>query len=87
MFKVDFYSVEVKYTGSFDSYTPEDWKQKAIAKFESGCDPYDYSIEVKTLEEARALEDENDYTAFNRFPCNKLAIVRWACIREQNEEV
>lgn len=86
MIKVDFYSAEVKYTGSFDSYTHEDWKKMAIAKFDRGVDPYDETVEVETWEEARTLEEKNNFVAEDRFPCNKLAIVRWAYIREQNEE-
>lgn len=85
MFKVDFYSVEVKYTGRFEDYTQEDWK--AMAEHAAiRTDPYDYTKEVETFEEARKLEDEFNYVADDRYPCNKLANVIWAYIRGQDWE-
>lgn len=86
MFKVDFYSVEVKYTGRFEDYTQEEWRAKAQYKCDHGVDPYDYTKEVETFEEARKLEDEFNYVADNRYPCNKRTNVIWAEIREQDWE-
>lgn len=85
MTKVDFFEVEVKYSGAFDSYSPEDWKKMAQAAAVR-TDPYDHTEEVETFEEARRLEDENDFIADNTYPCNKLAHVTWAYIREEEEE-
>lgn len=86
MTKVDFYSVAVKYTGSFEDYTQAEWRAKAQYVCDRGVDPYDCTKEVETFEEARKLEDEFNYVADNRFPCNKLAYVTWAEIREQDWE-
>lgn len=86
MFKVDFYSAEIKYTGSFDSYTQDDWKKKAIAKCNSGYDAYDYTVKVPTWEEARALEDQNDYIVTDHYPCNKIVYVKWAGIRDEEND-
>lgn len=86
MIKVDFYSVEVKYTGDFEDYTQADWRAKAEYECDHGVDPYDYTKEVVTFEEGLKLEEEYNYVADNRYPCNKLAYVTWAAIREQDDE-
>jgi hypothetical protein len=86
MVKVDFYSVESKHTMPFGDYTQHDWEQKAKRRVDSGIDAYDFTVEVATLEDAKYLERVIHFIAEDTYPCNKIATIRWAYIREQEEE-
>lgn len=83
MVKVDYYRAEVKYTGAFEEYTLEDWKKMAIGKQNSGVDCYEFTNE-ETEEFAKVVDGK--FLVENRFPCNKLAYVEWAYIREEDED-
>ena len=83
--KLDFYSVEVKYSGAFEDYTSEDWKAMATKKAEM-CDAYDDTIEVDSMELALEVERKFAFVADNEYPCNKLARVKWVYIREEDED-
>lgn len=82
MTKVDYYSAEVRYNGAFEDYDLEAWKEKAREK-SCRCDCFD-----KTIEEADEFAKVIDgkYYVENRFPCEKIAIVQWAYIREEEDE-
>jgi len=78
--KVDFFEVSVKYTGSFDSYTIDEWKEKARKAEYSGIDCWDHSEEIE-LEKARKIDGKTEVE--NEYPCNKLAKIRWSYIDEE----
>jgi hypothetical protein len=77
MEKLDKFSVQVKYTGSFEDYTNDDWKNKALARVNQGVDAYDRTIEVEN-----GKEWDYKFTADNTYPCNKIATVTWYEIQE-----
>lgn len=81
LLKVDFFSVQVNYTGEFDSYTQDDWESMAQDRA-CRCDPYDSTQEMPE-DEAKKIEGE--FSADDTYPSNKIATVRWAYIREEEE--
>lgn len=77
MIPVNFYSVQVKYTGKLEDYTPEQLLEKAKAKEDQGIDTLDDSkrfneIEAKKLDGQIKIEDT--------YPANKICTVRWSYI-------
>lgn len=81
---VDFYSVEVRYSGSFEDYTERDLYDMALVKqAQRGDFTPDYTEEM-TEEKARDLD--GNIEVVNAYPCNKIAIVKYSYIRETNEE-
>lgn len=76
---VDFFKVEVKYSGDFNEITAEEWKAKADAVKHRG-DCFDHT-EEHSDKSAAALDDS--MWIENTYPCNRLASVTWAEIREE----
>lgn len=81
MTQVDFYSIQVKYSGSFDSYTEEEIIQMGLAK--AGREMIDCFDETKFFGDHEAEELDGKFTVENRFPCNQIAVVRWSYIPEK----
>ena len=79
MKKVDIFSIQVSYTGTFESHSIDDWASKAQDKAWR-CDCYDKTIEVSD-QEAKRLD--GSVRAEDTYPCNKIATVIWAYIREE----
>lgn len=82
MTKVDYYEVEVKYNGAFEEYALEDWIEKARAE----ADRKDAFYESRYEEEGFAKVIDGKYYVENRFPFNKIAVVQWAQIAEEEQE-
>ena len=80
---VNYYSVEVKYYGDITDYTKEELFAKAQARIDKGVDPFDYSKEYSD-EIAKGLDGFIEIE--DRYPCNKLAIVKWCYIEDLDEE-
>jgi len=80
--KVDYYEAEVKYTGAFEEYTLEAWKEKAMKQAER-CDAFK---ETREETEGFAKVIDGKYYVENRYPCNNIALVQWAYIREEEDE-
>lgn len=83
MATVDFYKVEVKYSGRFDDYTDRLFKEMALERMYHGVDGYEYSRE---MEEHEADAYDGRITIVHKYPCNKLVDVCWAEKREEGEE-
>lgn len=83
MAKLDYFTVEVKYSGNFDDYTPEQFKAMADAKVGRGCDPFNHS---ETVTDERAEKYDGRVWVCNKFPSNKLAIVNWCYKSDEVEE-
>ena len=79
---VDFYSKQVKYSGSFNDYTEDDLIRMAIAQSDS-CDCFDRS---ELMEDTEAEQHDGKYTVDNTYPCNKICTVYWSYIAEDMEE-
>lgn len=79
---VDYFKAEVKYSGDFDEITAEEWKAKAVHKMDHGCDCFDRT-EEHSEESAKKLDGM--MWVENAYPCNKLALVTWAFIREEED--
>lgn len=77
MAKVYFFSTQVKYQGTFDSYSKEDLYVKAVEKQYHGVDCFDYS---KELPKEQALELDHVISVENTYPGNKIATVYWSYI-------
>ncbi len=84
MTKVSFFSTQVKYSGDFEDYTKEEFLKMAIAKQDKGIDCYEETIEV--VSDRIAQELATIIVVDNYYPCNKIAIVKWATIDSQEEE-
>ncbi len=81
MAQVNFYSVEVKYTGSIDEYSIEELYMMAVAKQErTGNFEADRTVMV-TDSEAKELDGE--VKVLKDFPSNHLAIVGFSFISEE----
>lgn len=82
MTRVDYFEVEVRYNGAFEEYALEDWIEKAKAEADRG-DPF---YESRLEDDGFAKVIDGKYYVENRFPCNKIAVVQWAEIREEEAE-
>lgn len=81
MNKVDIFSIQVSYSGTFESYTLDDWVEKARNKAWR-CNCYDKTIEVSD-QEAKRLD--GTVRVADTYPYNKIATVSWAYIREEEK--
>lgn len=81
MKKVDIFSIQASYSGRFDGYTLDDWMEKAQAKA-IRCDCYDKTIEVS---DQVAKRIDGVFRVADTYPCNKIATVSWAYIREEDD--
>jgi hypothetical protein len=83
MAKVDFWTVEVKYSGSFEDYTTYDlykmarFKQMRLGEFTPD--------ETKEMPEKQARKYDGLIKAVDAYPSNKLAVVKYSYIREEVE--
>ena len=75
--KVDYYKVEIKYTGNYSDYTDADFIANAHARVDRGTDPYDHTEELSEEEARKAIQG---YIIDHVSPCNKLVNVMWASI-------
>lgn len=80
---VDFWKEEVKYSGRFEEYTVADFLEMAQVKQDKRCDFTPDRSEEMDEEEAKRVDGQIRVTDY---PCNKLAVVSWAYIREEQEE-
>lgn len=83
MKKVDFYRVEVKYTGDLEDYTIDEIKVIALSKVYKGVDGFDHTEE---REDDKAERINGRYWLENDRPCNHLIDVCWAYIQEVEED-
>lgn len=81
---VDFYSKQIKYTGSYGGYSPADLVDMAKSTMYGMTDDFDYS---EVLDDETAEHFDGLYVVENTYPCNKIATVKWSYIREEEEEV
>jgi len=79
---VDYFKVQVKYSGSFEEIEENEWKAKADAQA-IRCDAFDHS---ELIDEDSAKKIDGSMWIRNIYPCNKIAEVEWAYIREEDEE-
>lgn len=82
MKNVDYFKVQVKYSGSFEDYEEKDWRSKAQVQAER-CDAYDHT---DLLDDDKAFKEDGCMWIRDIYPCNKIAEVNWAYIREEDEE-
>ena len=73
--KVNFYRVEVKYSGRYENYSKDDLYKMAVAKTDAGVDPFSHT---KIMTEEEAKEFVGKVWTKNSYPCNHLADVCWA---------
>ena len=78
---VDYFEVEVKYSGSINDYSIQDLFDMALAKQASRGDFEPEFTAMIPADHAEAIDGQVEVE--NRYPCNHLAIVRWSCIREE----
>lgn len=81
MTQVDYFKVQVSYSGDFAEVEEQEWRAKARAKMDRGIDALDHT-EFMDLVTAKKRADEMLITDI--YPCNKIAEVCWA---EINKEV
>lgn len=81
MKNVDYFKVQVKYSGSFEDYEEKDWRAKAQAQA-GRCDAYDHT---DLLDDDTAFKEDGCMWIRNIYPCNKIAEITWAYIREEEE--
>lgn len=77
--RVNFYSKEIKYKGIIENYTKEELYKRAIKEGEH-CDCFD---EMKEMPFEEAIEYDGKIEIRN-YPSNKLAIVHWSWIDEDD---
>lgn len=83
MKKVDVYSGQVKYSGSYEDYTAEELYRLAMRDMDRGMDFYDHTEE---MEDEEALEATKKVETSDLYPCNQIALVKWYQIYEEEEE-
>lgn len=81
MKKVNFFSVQVKYSGSFEDYSKDQLFEMAKAKQDHGVDCIDETIEVEDDTIAKQLDGK--VVIDNTYPCNKICTVGWSYIAEE----
>lgn len=77
---VNHYSAEVKYSGRFEDYTPEQLLEMAKHRADQGVDTFDYDEEMNQFD---AMKLDGAFEVEDRYPSNKLAMVRWTYIDEE----
>lgn len=81
MKNLSIYRAEVKYSGKFEDYDPQDLFNLMIARTRDQDNHYK-DIEV---EDAEADLKDRTFIVRNKFPCNKIAECEWYEIREDEE--
>ncbi len=82
MTQVDYFKVQVSYSGKFEDIEEQEWRQKAQAKMDRGIDAYDHT---DLLDEDVAFKEDGCMWIRNIHPCNRIAEVNWAEIRQEEE--
>ncbi len=82
MTKVDFFSKEVKYSGSIKDYTLDELLKMA-QHAALMCDAWDESKDMID-EEAKALDGKSWIK--EDYPCNHLAVIAWSYIAEEGDD-
>lgn len=82
MTQVNFFKVQVKYSGDFAEIEEQEWRSKARAKMDRGIDAYHHN---ELWDDATAEKMARSMTITNKFPCNHIAEVKWAEIRQEEE--
>lgn len=82
MTQVDIFKVEVSYSGNFADLEEKDWRAKVQAKLDKGIDAYHHN---ELWDDATAEKMARSMTITNKFPCNHIAEVKWAEIRQEEE--
>lgn len=80
MTQVNFFKVQVSYSGDFAEVEEQEWRAKVRAKMDRGIDALDHT-EFMDMETAKKRADEMLITDI--YPCNKIAEVCWAEIIEE----
>lgn len=75
--RVEFYEVQVKYSGRFEDYTTAELYDLATAR-----DPAEVD-HVEEMSQFEAMKIDGSVTVEDRYPCNKIAVIRWSCIDEE----
>lgn len=81
MAQVDFYEVEVKYSGNVNDYTVEELYNMALAAQEKRGDFSPSYTKVMTNKEARKYDGNKGILTY--FPSNRVVIVQYSYIREE----
>lgn len=81
---VEFYKVEIKYSGKFEDYDEKDLIKMAKAKFDNQVG--DYFDHEENLEDAEADLLDSTAIVVNEYPANKLAVVTFRWIREEADD-
>lgn len=82
MTQVDYFKVQVSYSGSFEEIEEQEWRQKAQAKMDRGIDAYDHT---DLLDDDKASREAGCLWIRNAFPSNRIAEVCWAECRQEEE--
>ena len=80
---VDYFEEEVRYSGSFNDYSVDDFFKMAIAKQEKSMNFEPEFTAAILAEHAEAIDGQVE--VMNSFPCNKVATVKWSYIRKEVE--
>ena len=80
MTQVNFFKVQVGYSGDFTEIEEQEWRSKVRAKMDRGIDALDHT-EFMDMKTAKKRADEMLITDI--YPCNKIAEVSWAEIVEE----
>lgn len=81
---VEFYKVEIKYSGRFEDYDEKDLIKMAQAKFDNQVG--DYFDHEENLEDSEADLLDSTAIVVNEYPANKLAVVTFRWIREEADD-
>lgn len=82
MTHVDYFKVQVSYSGRFEDIEEQEWRQKAQAKVERGIDAFDHT---DLLDDDTAFKEDGCMWIRNIHPCNRIAEVNWAESRKEEE--
>jgi hypothetical protein len=80
MTQVDFFKVQVSYSGDFAEIEEQEWRSKARAKMDRGIDALDHT---EFMDMATAKKRADELLISNIHPCNRIAEVSWAEIIEE----
>lgn len=83
MKQVDYFKAQVKYSGNFEELEEQDWRNKAQAYIDSGKDAFDHT---DLLDDNTAFKEDGCMWIKNIYPCNRIAEINWAKIRDEEDE-
>ncbi len=78
---VDFFKTEVKYSGDFNEVSVDEWKAKRDAVAYKG----DCFLNTSEHSDTSAEKLDGSMWVENTYPCNRIASITWAEIREEEE--